>query len=743
MVRRLSLAWLLVLAATVSLADVGSRYQPTQEEVAESYRRADRVGRMATNRAFKLSLSPTWVGDRHLWYRNDLKDGVREYVLVDAEKAAKRPMFDHQRLAAALSKEIGKEIDPQRLQFESVVLEEGLKTMRFEHEKQRWSVDLEDYRLAKLEAASEDRGQRGRGPDGRSPDREWTARLHEGQVEVRKGTGEWQRLSKAGSFSRFHWAPDSKSLVAFRLIQGDRHPVHLIESSPKEGGRAKLHTRLYDLPGDKLDTYETYVLFLPGTNPGLECKVGLEPIMGGGQPWSSPPSLAWVRGKAIISYPIRGYQAYQVAAVDPTSGEHSIVIDEKTETFIDLGRIMLHSCQKTPEMIWRSERDGWGHLYLIDAETGAVKNQITRGEFVVRGVEHVDEDARQIWFRANGLAAGQDPYHLHFYRVNFDGSGLTPLTAGDGHHSASFSPGRRFLVTTWSRVDAAPVHELRRTDTGALVMELERADVSAMAELNIPAVERFVAKGRDGKTDIWGVVVRPMNYDPAKRYPVIENIYAGPHDAHVPKTYRAISGMQSLAELGFIVVQIDGMGTAHRGKAFHDVAWKNVADAGFPDRILWIRALAEKYPYVDASRVGIYGTSAGGQNAAGALLFHPDFYRVGVASCGCHDNRMDKQWWNEQWMGYPVGPHYEEQSNITNAHKLKGRLMLILGEMDTNVPPESTLRLVDALIKANKEFEFVMIPGLGHSDGGSYGQRKRRDFFVRHLHGVETPSWND
>jgi dipeptidyl aminopeptidase/acylaminoacyl peptidase len=271
---------------------------------------------------------------------------------------------------------------------------------------------------------------------------------------------------------------------------------------------------------------------------------------------------------------------------------------------------------------------------------------------------------------------------------------------------------------------------------------LEEADLSQYKRSGVNPPEVFVAKGRDGKTDIWGIVSKPSDMDPTKKYPVLENIYAGPHDSFVPKNFTPYSEMQSLAELGFIVVMIDGMGTANRSKAFHDVCWKNIADAGFPDRILWIKALAQKYSFVDAERVGLYGTSAGGQSTLGALLFHPEFYKAGVSACGCHDNRVDKQWWNEQWMGYPVGKHYDEQSNVTNAAKLQGDLLLIVGEADTNVPPESTYRVVNALIKAQKSFEFLSVPGMGHSDGGVYGRMRKRDFFVKHLIGVEPPARN-
>ena len=248
-----------------------------------------------------------------------------------------------------------------------------------------------------------------------------------------------------------------------------------------------------------------------------------------------------------------------------------------------------------------------------------------------------------------------------------------------------------------------------------------------------------MAKDRDSSTDIWGVIFRPSNFDPAKTYPVVENIYAGPHGHFVPKAFRAASGEQAFAELGFVVVRIDGMGTNWRSRAFHDVCWKNIGDAGFPDRIRWIQAAAAKYPQMDLSKgVGIYGGSAGGQNTMRGMTEYPDFYTVGVADCGCHDNRMDKIWWNEAWMGWPVGPHYAAQSNVTNAHKLEGKILLVVGELDKNVDPSSTMQVANALIKADKDFDLLVVPGAGHGAAESpYGRRRRADFFVRNLLGVE------
>src|SRR5437667_262707 len=309
-------------------------------------------------------------------------------------------------------------------------------------------------------------------------------------------------------------------------------------------------------------------------------------------------------------------------------------------------------------------------------------------------------------------------------------------------HAVAFSQDMKYYVDTWSRVDVPPISQLRRASDKKLLAELERGDIQELLRTGWRPPEVFTALGRDGKTGIWGIIVRPTNFDPSRKYPVIENIYAGPQDSFVPKSFSINSGMQSMAELGFIVVQIDGMGTSNRSKAFHDVAWKNLADAGFPDRILWHKAVAEKYPYYDISRAGIYGHSAGGQNALAALLFHPEFYAAAASSCGCHDNRMDKIWWNEQWMGWPLGPEYAACSNVEKASKLQGKLLLSVGEMDTNVDAASTMQVVNALIKANKTFELLVLPGQGHSAGGDYGERKRFDFFVHHLLSVEPPDWN-
>ncbi len=764
-----------------------TRFAFGPDELRASYQRAAQGGR-SSGEVYKAKVTPHWFGNNtRFWYRNDLAGGTREFILVDAEKGTRVPAFDHQRLAAALSKAATKEFKSTRLPFDTIEFVDDAKALRFTVDKKAWKCDLASYDCAaepeakppsgvsspapeeSTDPAQEEERQEAPRlvgllpedeptepvfvmqrpprpmPSDTSPDGNWTAFIKESNLFIRDKAGKETQLTNDGKANLAYglpsWAADSKALVAFRIEPGEKKEVYLIESSPREGGRARLRTRSYDLPGDRFTSYEMH-LFDPANAREIKCAVDKIDF--------GFPSLRWQNDSHRFSYQKtdRGHQRFRLVEVDALTGTSRNLIDEKTDTFIWSAHAesvkvdTITWLDKTDEILYASEKDGWRHLYLVDAREGKIKNQITRGDYVVRNVDRIDEANREIWFRASGRNAGQDPYFIHYYRVHFDGTGLVALTEGNGTHTVAYSPDRRFLIDTYSRIDLAPVHELRRAEDGKLVCKLEEADTSALEANGWEAPEVFVAKGRDGKTDIWGIINRPRKLDPTKKYPVIEYIYAGPHDSHVPKAFSAARRFSALTELGFIVVQMDGMGTANRSKAFHDVCWKNLKDAGFPDRILWHQAAGRKYPYYDVSRVGIYGTSAGGQNSTGALLFHGDFYKAAVSACGCHDNRMDKASWNEQWMGYPVGPQYAASSNIDHAGNLKGKLLLIVGEVDINVPPESTLRLADALIKAGKDFDFLMVPGMGHSDGGLYGRRRLQDFFVRHLHGVEPPDRN-
>jgi len=578
-----------------------------------------------------------------------------------------------------------------------------------------------------------------RKPDHHSPDGQWAAHIRDHNVVIEPTAGgDPIRLTTDGtaedSYERpLVWSPDSKKLVAFRAKSVEQRRIHIVESSPKDQLQPKLRTLDYTKPGDPIRQPKPR-LFDISNRREIPLNDDLYP-----NPWSIN-RLDWSPDSAEFSflYNQRGHQIMRIIGIDASTGTARTIFEDTSETFIDYSqKSHFTRIPATREILWASERDGYNHLYLTDQVSGSIKTQITKGKWNVREVLDVDIEKRQLLLKIVGFT-GQDPYHEHFVRVNFDGSGFTKLTDADGHHRIDFSPDKKHLVATWSRVDQPPVTELRDAETGRKIAELERADDSALTAAGAHRVERFTAKGRDGETDIYGIIVKPVDFDPAKKYPIVEDIYAGPHDHFVPKSFSPWSGMRNMAENGFILVKIDGMGTNWRSKAFHDVAWKNLADSGFPDRIAWIKAAAKDRPWMDLDRVGIFGGSAGGQSTLAGLLHHGDFYKVGVADCGCHDNRMDKIWWNEAWMGWPIDESYERSSNTTHAAKLSGKLMLIVGELDSNVDPASTAQVVHALQQAGKDFEFVPIINAGHGAAESpYGRMKRLNFLKRHLLGSD------
>ena len=805
-----------LLLSAIIFVPLGARAQGTLED----YRRAAAVSQRLAGLTINVAQTFTWIDTARFWYRKSVKGG-NEFVLVDAATGAKRPPFDHARLASALSSVTGGNYTAVTLPFtDFTYIERDGPAIEADVGSAHVRCSIAAYQctrtgpatapgafgrgrgaaavqsggvtgeaptpstacVAPPASASQQAGGRGGGGRGGrggagsaqtgciSPDGRSIAFVQNFNVAVRSAAGggasqvgiggnggepAYTMLTYDGSegdayqLMSIRWSPNSKKLVAYRRRPGYNRLVHYVLSSPVDQLQPKDTSIFYRKPGDALDFVQPVLVDVEGRKATVADNTLFPNAYQISQPVWRKDSHAFT-----FEYNQRGHQVYRVIEVDAATAAPRALVSEEPKTFFsyrplngnasDHGSNWRFDVDDGKEMLWMSERDGWAHLYLYDGATGRLKNQVTKGNWLVRGVDSVDVEHRQIYFRASGMIAGQDPYFIHYYRINFDGTGLVKFTEANGNHSIFWSPDHRYFVDEYSRVDLPTVAELRRV-SDMRVTPLEKGDMSAQIAVGWRPPEPFVAKGRDGTTDIWGIIVRPLTFDPKRKYPVIEQIYAGPQGNFVPKTWGAVQAnqaMQALAELGFVVVQIDGMGTNNRSKAFHDVAWKNLGDAGFPDRILWHKAVAAKYPWYDDTRVGLYGTSAGGQNAMGGLLFHPEFYKVAYANSGCHDNRMDKIWWNEQWMGWPLGVQYEASSNVVNASKLQGHLMLVIGEFDTNVDPSSGYQVVNALIQAGKYFDLLVVPNGGHGAGGQYAIRKRNDFFVQWLLGVQPPNWN-
>ena len=682
------------------------------------YERADTILK-CSDRVYSPAIHPEWIDSSHyFWYKNHEKEGDF-YYLVNAESGKKQRAADKKGLAAFFSKK-------QKKLAESLLKEEEKRPDRWRRREEapvpvvspdkKWEAYVKDNNLYLSPVRDEKE---------KDKPKEEIALTMDGTANLRYDG--WSII----------WSPDSRKLATVKVRDVQERRIPLIESSPSSQKQPILQWCNYAKPGDVLPVYLP-VLFDVEARKQMALNV---------TPYENQCYLnltGWREDSRAFTFEFnqRGHQRYVIGEVSAADGSIRHLVDEQTKTFIYYYNNYRYDLDDGKELLWISERDGWRHLYLIDGTSGQVKRQVTKGEWVLRQVDYVDETNRVVYFTASGFNKGEDPYNLHYCRINLDGTGFTDMTPENGNHRVTFSADRSYFTDVYSRPDLPPVSQLKRTSDVSVVAGLQRCDVSALQAEGWQMPEVFCAKGRDGQTDIWGNIYRPMHFDASKSYPVVEFIYAGPHDSHVDKDFKPAHHLVSkLVELGFIVVSIDGMGTSNRSKAFHDVCWKNLKDAGFPDRIAWMKAAGAKYKYMDLNRVGIYGWSAGGQNAMAALLFHNDFYKVAVALCGCHDNRMDKIWWNEQWMGYPIDASYSTSSNVDNAYRLKGKLLLINGELDDNVDPASTLQVVSALMKANKNFEQLYLPGKTHSLGGPFEMHKMHDFFVKNLLGQEPPEW--
>ena len=750
---------IVLLSVTLATAAQGS---------IDDYNRAYSVARKySADKVLNTRIEAHWLGDTHtFWYTLQGNEGV-EYLLVDADKNSVRPLFSTAKLARLLSTKGGKEMKPDALDLQRLRANDQADTLHFSAQGKEWTYSIKKNTLTADEAPRMARGgqwprqerhwmevdDEKEGQPVPSPDGLWTAFIRENNVWVRPTRGgKARQLSIDGTLGAYYsawlsWSPDSR-YVATNLIHpvAEKRYAYYVESSPTDQLQPKLHKQEYAKPGDEL-MQKTPCLFEVETGRAIVPSTDL---------FTNQYSLegpVWNDDSRSVRFEFnaRGHQVYRLLELSAETGDVRILAEETSDTYVNYPRLWNHFLTDGKRFIWSSERDGWQHLYLYDRATGTPIRQITKGPWYVRQVLQVDEANETIYFTANGVnaapngaAEGEDPYFIHYYSIHFDGSQMTDLTPVEGNHRASFSADRKYLVDTWSTVAQAPTTVLRSGSDGSMIRTLAQSDTQALEAEGWKAPEVFTAPGRDGQTIMWGLIYRPSNFDPTKKYPIIEYIYQGPGDQYVPKSFQAMNYYATpLCELGFIVVMVDGMGTSFRSRSFENICWHNLKDAGIPDHIAWIQAAAKKYPYMDIDRVGIYGCSAGGQESLSATLFHPEFYKACYSACGCHDNRMDKIWWNELWMGYPVGPQYAESSNVVNAHMLERPLMLVVGELDDNVDPASTMQVANALIKANKDFELIVVPGAHHTVGEAYGEHKRYDFFVRHLLGVTPPGWEE
>ena len=569
------------------------------------------------------------------------------------------------------------------------------------------------------------------GTGARSRDGKWECLIRDHNIWVRNSeTGKLTQLSFDGNeqdyYTQFFWSPDSRYISAVRRQEHKQRQILLRNSRPDDQVQPTYRWLDYDKPGDPL----------PQAVPTLFDVTRLMQIPFYTTPWENQYDLTLGRWSPdsrffTFEYNRRGHQLYQLVAIG-TDGTARTLAEEKSSTFVYYNDLYRHWMNDGRHILWISERDDWRHLYIIDSTDGSIR-QLTKGQWNVREIQHINEQQGFMLFYANGYCAskGEDPYNKHLLRLDLNSGKVIDLTPDDGNHQVHFNADYTAFVDNWSRPDQPYESVVRSATDGHILLKLQKQDIGSLLKAGYILPEVFHAKGRDGKTDIWGNIYRPSNLDPKKKYPVVEYIYSGPHDSFVAKDFTTYERFSNLVEMGFIVVTIDGMGTDNRSKSFQDVAFRNLKDAGFPDRILWIKAAQKKYPYMDTSDMGIYGYSAGGQNALSALLFHNDFYKVSVALCGCHDNRMDKIWWNEQWMGWPIGPWYSENSNVDNAWRMEGKLFLINGEMDDNVDSASTLQVVSELVKHNKDFEQLYLPGHTHNLGSEYINQRVFRFFYR------------
>jgi len=717
------------------------------------------------------SVNPNWLPGDKFWFR-DLNSQGSEFILVDPAKKTRSAAFDQSKVAASLGTATGKTYNALMLPFRSFSYTPDNSAIIFTAEGKQWKCDLKSYECVpddeKMSGSASGvqsgrRARGGRGNDMLSPDGKKAAFLRDYNLWVRDvATKKETQLTtdgikdfgyatdnagwKQGEGPIMAWSPDSKKIATFKQDQRNASDMYLVTTNV---GKPTLKAWKYPLPGDKnIITIQRLIIDVDNAKvinfqipPDPHRATLSDDIASSGAfddaDWSDDATQF-----AFVSTS-RDHKQEKFRIADASTGAVREVFEEDAPTQYESGwgSINWKYLQKTNEIIWFSERDNWGHLYLYDAATGKVKNQITKGDWVVTQILKIDEKNREIYFMSDGHEV-ENPYFSQFYKVGFDGKHLSLLTPEEGNHEISLSPSKNYFIDSYSKPDVPPVTVFRDLN-GKLLADVEKADVSRLQASGWKAVTPVALKAADGKTDIYGLVFTPTNVDPNKKYPVIDYIYPGPQGGSVGSWGFAASrgDNQALAELGFVVVAIEGTSNPLRSKSYHDMSYGNMAENTLPDQIAGIKQLAQKYPYMDTTRVGIWGHSGGGFATAAAMFRYPDFFKVGISESGNHDNRNYEDDWGERYDGLAANANYDAQANENYAKNLKGKLMLAHGLMDDNVPPENTLLVVEALEKANKDYDLVVFPNSQHGYGGysPYMMRRRWDYFVKNLLGGTPP----